>query len=168
MLLGPCLFLGKSCLLLLYHRIFNIQRAFHLTIYIFIAFAFVSQMSIIPMDAILCHPVNDWTMENPRCQETYKIGPAQGACSIAIDVAIFVMPIPIVWGLHMPIRRRIGVLAIFATGAMYGNLGFSKRISNGAEDVLTPCVAVQSWLAPSPSTSESKCCTIPIAGGQDI
>ena len=32
------------------------------------------------------------------------------------ELYLFVLPIPVIWGLKMPLRRRLGVLAIFGTG----------------------------------------------------
>lgn len=39
--------------------------------------------------------------------------------SLILDLYILVLPISVVWNLHVNLRRRIGVLAIFATGLMY-------------------------------------------------
>ena len=41
-----------------------------------------------------------------------------GIFGLVSDVYLFLLPIPIVWGLQMPLRQRMGILAIFATGIM--------------------------------------------------
>lgn len=43
---------------------------------------------------------------------------AQSAMSVATDVEIFCLPIPVVWKLQLPLRKRIWILAIFMTGLL--------------------------------------------------
>ncbi|KAJ6139648.1 hypothetical protein N7471_006134 [Penicillium samsonianum] len=43
---------------------------------------------------------------------------ARGSISLAIDVIAFVVPIPIIVNLKMPLRRKIGVAFVFATGLL--------------------------------------------------
>ena len=46
------------------------------------------------------------------------LGISQGVVGVATDFLIFCLPIPVVWKLQLPIRKRIGVLAIFMTGLL--------------------------------------------------
>lgn len=41
-----------------------------------------------------------------------------GAINVVSDLSMFVMPIYIVWNLHLDIRRKIGISAVFATGIL--------------------------------------------------
>lgn len=41
---------------------------------------------------------------------------ARGAISLAMDVIMFIIPIPVIMKLHMPLRRRIGLSLVFMTG----------------------------------------------------
>lgn len=43
---------------------------------------------------------------------------ARGSISLAIDVIVFILPIPIIVNLKMPLRRKIGVGLAFATGLL--------------------------------------------------
>lgn len=43
---------------------------------------------------------------------------ARGSLSLAIDVIVFILPIPIIVNLKMPLRRKIGVALAFATGLL--------------------------------------------------
>ena len=43
---------------------------------------------------------------------------ARGSISLAIDVIAFIIPIPIIVNLNMPLRRKIGVAFAFATGLL--------------------------------------------------
>lgn len=44
---------------------------------------------------------------------------ARGATSLAMDVIMFIIPIPVIMKLHMPFRRRIGLSLVFMTGFVY-------------------------------------------------
>ena len=46
------------------------------------------------------------------------LGTTQGAVGVATDFFIFCLPIPVVWKLQLPLRKKIGVLAIFMTGLL--------------------------------------------------
>ena len=41
-----------------------------------------------------------------------------GAISIFSDVFILCIPIPVVWNLHLPTKKKVGVSAIFTTGLL--------------------------------------------------
>ncbi|KAF4765500.1 hypothetical protein HAV15_003162 [Penicillium sp. str.  len=43
---------------------------------------------------------------------------ARGSISLAIDVIAFILPIPVIVNLNMPLRRKIGVAFAFATGLL--------------------------------------------------
>lgn len=121
MLLGPAIFFGKSSLLLLYYRIFSPSKAFRYKIYGGLIFAAISQLAIIPIDSIYCAPPagTSWAIFNPNCYKSYGYGIAQGLSNLLLDLFIFYLPIPVIWHLQMPLKKRIGVIAIFMTGAMY-------------------------------------------------
>lgn len=42
----------------------------------------------------------------------------QSAVGVATDFLIFCLPIPVLWRLQLPLRKKIGVLAIFTTGLL--------------------------------------------------
>ena len=74
------------------------------------------------VNAALCAPAPGQSWLYPgvlaKCQkqETYSV--IQGACNVVVDIAILVLPIPIVWAMKMHKSKKIGILAIFSTGAM--------------------------------------------------
>lgn len=131
MLLGPAVFFGKCALLLLYLRIFSPGKAFRYQIYATIAFAFGTQVSMIPVDTILCAPPRgiSWAIPNPNCSKSYVNGVVAGPSSLLIDLIVFYLPIPVIMRLHMPKRRRLGILAIFLTAFMCVDTGNVNRTS---------------------------------------
>lgn len=53
------------------------------------------------------------------CRKTLIIALPQGAISMVYDIVMFVLPLPIIFKLHLPLQRKVGLTAVFATGAMY-------------------------------------------------
>ena len=54
--------------------------------------------------------------------ESINIGLPLSAIGIAIDLYILVLPIAAISKLQMALRKRLGVMSIFAIGLMYANL----------------------------------------------
>ena len=122
MLMGPTNVVAKSSLLLLYHRIFAPKQSFRYLIYFGIVFAIGTQLSMNIIDAIFCTP-------NIGQPWSYKVGIkcashargytiAQGISNVLLDLFILCLPIPTVWGLQLPVRKKIGVTLIFMTGLL--------------------------------------------------
>ena len=119
MLMGPALFTGKAALLLLYYRIFSPSSLFRWQIYVTLAVAFVSNVAMVPVDAVLCSPPHgNWGATNPNCVKSYYYGLVHGPINVIIDLVALYLPIPMVLKLQMPLRRKLGILAIFATGLL--------------------------------------------------
>ena len=41
-----------------------------------------------------------------------------GAIDVLLDVAILLLPMPMLWKLQMPIWKRLGIASVFAIGLM--------------------------------------------------
>lgn len=117
--MGPALFTGKAALLLLYYRIFSINSSYRWKIYVTLAIAFVSNIAMVPVDAVLCSPPHGhWGATNPNCRKSYYYGLVHGPINVMIDLVAFYLPIPMILQLQIPLRRKLGILAIFATGLL--------------------------------------------------
>lgn len=55
-------------------------------------------------------------MQRGHCFSFYTIFQASGIFNVISDFTIFVLPIPCVWKLRMPLKKKILITAIFATG----------------------------------------------------
>lgn len=51
-----------------------------------------------------------------NCKKLGWYAVAQGSGNIAMDLYIFVLPLWTIFGLHLPLEKRLGVFAIFAVG----------------------------------------------------
>lgn len=114
---------AKLALFLLYFRIFATNRrnkiAIHLGILANCCFYIGSSIILL----VLCVPRSDESWLSPvyaaRCRQTTKMGIIQGVFGLLSDLYIFILPLPILWRLQMPLRRKLGITAIFLTGLMY-------------------------------------------------
>jgi hypothetical protein len=110
-------FFAKSSIFLLFHQIFTIQKTMRRAIWAgqILNFA-VYSASIV---AIIYY-------ESPRVGEPWsavldgrtliplKWWQAQSAIIVLLDIYIFLLPLPNLWKLNIPLRRRIPVLAVFS------------------------------------------------------
>lgn len=53
-----------------------------------------------------------------RCRSTVNMNYIQGIFGIVSDIYIFVLPFPVLWGLQMTLRKKVGVSGIFFTGLL--------------------------------------------------
>ena len=120
--LGPSMFFAKASLLLLYLRIFGTKKIARYAIYFCLIFAFCQYSVNIPVEAYYCAPSagKAWTLSNllPKCEQSLYLALVQGPLNLILDLVIFVLPIPVVMGLQMSLRKRVAVLAVFFTGLL--------------------------------------------------
>lgn len=58
------------------------------------------------------------TASSARCRSTTAMNYIQGGFGVVSDIYIFVLPFPVLWGLHMAPRKKLGVFLTFLTGLM--------------------------------------------------
>lgn len=109
----------KISLLLLYKRIF-IQRAFVIILWIVGSVVVMYGTGMFLAGIFNCTPINgfwDKTV-NAKCvsYEKYSIGGA--VVNIATDVVIWILPIPMIWRLHLNKGQKIMLTFIFLLGLL--------------------------------------------------
>ncbi len=120
MCFGFVICLTKLALFLLYLRIFSPDRWTRYLIHfgIWINVAFYVSCSI--AQAIMCAPKHGQTWQEstftPLCRDTQIFSWLQGPWGVVSDLYLLILPMPAIWRLQMPLRKKIGVCAIFATG----------------------------------------------------
>jgi hypothetical protein len=55
---------------------------------------------------------------NRICTDVDKATVVQGALNVATDVYLLLLPLLVVWRLHMPLKLKLGSGAVFFTGSM--------------------------------------------------
>lgn len=68
----------------------------------------------------MCKPSSmAWNQkESSTCLKRGGLFEAHSIFSLCINLAIITLPMPTIWGLHMPLRRRLLIMGIFAIGLM--------------------------------------------------
>lgn len=51
-----------------------------------------------------------------RCGRDLTLGYVMAAFNVLSDFYLLAIPIPVVWKLQLPLRRKVGVIAVFMTG----------------------------------------------------
>lgn len=92
-------------------------------IYVGIAATAVIQMVFMLYNIISCIPRRHQTYleagQSHKCTvNALTVGIAQSAIYVAIDFYILYIPLEVVWGLQLSMRRKIGISAIFLTGLL--------------------------------------------------
>lgn len=138
--LGACF--AKASIFLLFFQIFAVQRSIRIAIWIGLTLNFLIYA---PGIAVLTY------YGAPRVGETWldTLGDgrnliplpwwqAQSALSVAIDIYIFVLPLPTLTRLHLPTRRRISLVAVFSVALMYvTSLASLPSVHRSPSSVLT-------------------------------
>jgi hypothetical protein len=110
-------FFAKASIFLLYLQLFTIEQSIRIAIWVGLAFNFLIYW---PGVAVAVY------YETPRTGEVWvdildgrTLIPlpwwqAQSALSIVLDLYIFILPLPVLARLKMPIQKRISVIAVFS------------------------------------------------------
>jgi len=113
-------FTSRLPIFLLYLRLFGRNKTFRTAAYFGLVADFAVYLSAIPLLSYFCTPSpgQSWGSLNvfAKCKELVVYAVIQGSCNIALDLFIFMLPLPTIFGLHLPLKRKLGVLTIFGTG----------------------------------------------------
>lgn len=118
----------KMSILVLYLRLFAVNKRFRYVTWAMMFFVCGYLLSNFWTQIFGCSPRSKyWLPDTPgHCINYTKAGLAYGSMNVASDLLIFILPLPIVWQLRLPLKERLGVSLIFMSGVMYtGN--FSMR-----------------------------------------
>ncbi|TRX90948.1 hypothetical protein FHL15_008153 [Xylaria flabelliformis] len=69
---------------------------------------------------LLCRPLAfawDTTIPGGHCGNRKSAFLASGIVNLILDISVIVLPLPMLWGLHMPIHRKISLTLLFSVGA---------------------------------------------------
>lgn len=113
-------FLTKISICCFYLRIFP-KKALRTRVYVVIGLTIASACAFIPITIFQCTPIPgawlrwDGTYE-AECREVMVQALWGAVASIALDVATIVLPMTELWGLNLSLRRKAGVMVMFAVG----------------------------------------------------
>lgn len=74
---------------------------------------------------VMCGPVDDHSqsaymsaLASPRCARTRPLVIILGVVNVVSDLYLIILPLPAVWSLQLPFRKKVGVSVMFLTGSM--------------------------------------------------
>lgn len=121
-LVGPTLFFSKSSIFLLYREIFSVKKPMHIAVYVGLVATFLICFPGIPLTIRYMSPASgkswaDLVMDEDPAKVIYW-GIVSGSLAVAVDIYIFVLPLPTLATLNMSPKRRVQLIAVFATAFM--------------------------------------------------
>lgn len=117
--------LAKLSILLMYHRLFGINKKFRialcvagaLTIMWWIAAFLDSIFECVPVQAIW-----DKSIRDPQCQNVRASALGTGIANMILDILFLIIPLPMIWKLQVTKRIKVSLTGIFLLGALYVSL----------------------------------------------
>jgi len=78
-------------------------------------------LSIVLETFLLCRPLAfNWdTTIDGSCGERNRVYVSAGSLNIITDVMVLTLPMPKIWGLQLPLKRKLGLMVIFSLGILY-------------------------------------------------
>lgn len=110
--------LPKLSALFFYARIFRVSRTFSHVLWATGALC-ISWLLVAVLSAIWqCKPISKaWNPNEPgTCLNYYQWWLGSAISSVIIDAIILVLPLPALWELHLKLRQKLLVLAVFIFG----------------------------------------------------
>lgn len=115
-------FFSRLPIFALYLQLFGKRVGFRRAVYVGLVANFLVHLVVVPFIAHYCTPASGygWSSRelSASCKKLIAYAIVQGASNILLGIYVLILPMPIIWKLQMPLKKRIAVLSIFATGLM--------------------------------------------------
>ncbi len=105
----------KWSALLLFHRIFGSVRRFTIVLWVVAGVILANNIAEIFLSVFQCNPVHKaWEQSVPgSCVNIILAACIPGAVNVLCDFITVLLPIPMIWGLHMQLNRKLQLVGIF-------------------------------------------------------
>lgn len=108
----------KISILLQYRRIFQTPR-FTVICWVLLVIAILYGLSTFIGSIFQCVPVSAfWTQEHSKCINMFASWFFNAAMNIFMDLAILILPMPVLKNLNLPRRQKYLLIGVFATGGI--------------------------------------------------
>lgn len=116
----PMVFTVKLALLAVMLRIFAPDKTKVLVIWISLGLILTYYVIALFLKVFFCHPISTyWTgSSSGSCMDQQKVIIADSAISIVSDLWILVLPVPMLWSLHMPRVKKLRVIGMLGAGGL--------------------------------------------------
>jgi hypothetical protein len=119
----------KLSILLLYLRIFGINRTLRLSCHLAIVFFTLFYIAYFGVQTgILVDCISEASLKTNLCKNVYSLTVFQSAFNVASDIFVFALPIPRIMELHVNRRQKIGLLIIFLAGLVACGTSIARLI----------------------------------------
>jgi hypothetical protein len=111
--------LSKASILAFFIRVFGSLRWVRIACYALFILLSIGAIMHISLFAVLCvpHGREIWDFKlMMRCSTGAPVTVAVGVCTLLIDIAIFILPFPIISSLNMDKNKKRGLLIVFLIG----------------------------------------------------
>ncbi|KAE9375179.1 hypothetical protein N431DRAFT_531070 [Stipitochalara longipes BDJ] len=138
--------LPKLAILILYRRLFNTSKTLY-SIYILMAILILDAVGLTALVVGECQPIAanwDNTIPNGRCLNKRVVSTWITIPNIVTDVWMLILPIPIIWKLHIVKRVKLGLTCTF----LIGSIGLAASIGRFVIGLNTNSYPDLTWVAP--------------------
>lgn len=110
--------------ILFFYRAISSTRMYRLAVYTVMFLVGAFTISMVFVNAFECKKPSDaWSTEillqgAGSCTDLHHIYYGQAGFNIASDLAILILPMPVVWNLQMKQQKRLAVIGIFSVGSI--------------------------------------------------
>jgi hypothetical protein len=115
-----CEVAARISLVFLYYRLFSVKRWLGWSLKIVAALSIIWLLIVIFAITFQCKPIAavvDASVKG-ECLDAQFGFLVTEAINLGLDMALVLLPIKTIWGLHLPTRERIGIILIFMTGSL--------------------------------------------------
>lgn len=112
-------FFVRASVLQLYIHLFYSTKPFRLTCYVVHAVNFGYASATVMAACLVCRPIAyawDPTIPGGSCGDQKSLDLFIGVFNLLMDVAVVILPMPVLWGLQMGVQKKIVLSAIFGMG----------------------------------------------------
>lgn len=117
---GFAIYFAKVPVLVLLDRFFGVRKWFRVTVWTTICAGFAIFLASLLYVAVECSAAKvHEPADQIRCVDSASTnGLIHGTTSLVLDVIAFIIPMPIVWNLHISKSKKIGLGVVFAAGIL--------------------------------------------------
>ena len=123
---GPFIWSIKLSLFVLYVQVFRPLRWLRYLAYAGAITTGLLYLAIMLTVIVLCVPANGdhseleylTALDSPKCANSQPVVILLGVVSLLSDLYLVILPLPAVWRLQLPFRRKLAYSAMFFTGSV--------------------------------------------------
>ena len=122
MVYGPSIFFARAAILTLYFRVFSPKRTIRILIYVALVSLLLVYVTGLAVLTAYCTPRIGDAWDIPLAQRCTPVASTnaivQSVVGIVSDIYILVLPVPVIYKLHLGSKTKAGVFAIFMSGIL--------------------------------------------------